>query len=174
MSENSVVVPWDFSNHSQASLDFARSKFADSAVRTICVLETPNPYHPGFNWGQTAKDKAIANCREQFNDQTGIAPDAAMELTVKFGQPAEQIIEFANEEDASFIVISTHGRSGFQRLLIGSVAQKVMAAAICPVILLPNQWYQQKQSCDDDHQYRNKLINEFHRLDEMQRGENHV
>jgi nucleotide-binding universal stress UspA family protein len=50
------------------------------------------------------------------------------------GVPHEEIVKGAAEEGAAYIVLSTHGRGGFQRLILGSVADRVVRTARCPVI----------------------------------------
>jgi nucleotide-binding universal stress UspA family protein len=55
---------------------------------------------------------------------------------VRFGQPAEEILEFANEVEADLIAMCTHGRSGLSRWVYGSVADKVLRGAECPVLLV--------------------------------------
>jgi len=55
---------------------------------------------------------------------------------VETGQPAERIIEYANEEDVDLIALSTHGRSGMGRWLFGSVADKVVHGSEKPVLLV--------------------------------------
>jgi len=52
------------------------------------------------------------------------------------GSPANEICHAANE-DVDLIVISTHGRTGFEHVLIGSVAQHVVRQAHCPVLVIP-------------------------------------
>jgi nucleotide-binding universal stress UspA family protein len=58
------------------------------------------------------------------------------ECAVKFGKPAETIATFAGREQADFIAMATHGRSGLGRLLLGSVAAGVLRGASVPVLLL--------------------------------------
>ena len=53
------------------------------------------------------------------------------------GQPHEFIIKEAKEKDIDLIIIGTHGKTGLKRLLIGSVAQKVVGYAPCPVLVVP-------------------------------------
>jgi nucleotide-binding universal stress UspA family protein len=50
------------------------------------------------------------------------------------GDPAERIVEVADEEHCDLIVMGTHGRTGFRRLLMGSVAEAVVRRANFPVI----------------------------------------
>jgi nucleotide-binding universal stress UspA family protein len=55
---------------------------------------------------------------------------------LKEGRPADQIVEAAKEWGADIIVIGSHGRSGVPRLVLGSVAEKVIHAATCPVLVV--------------------------------------
>ena len=55
---------------------------------------------------------------------------------VRFGRPAEEIIAFANDLKIELIAMSTHGRSGLARWAYGSVADRVLHAARCPVLLV--------------------------------------
>lgn len=50
---------------------------------------------------------------------------------------ARRIVEAAHEWHADAIVIGTHGRRGFQRLMLGSVAERVLRSARCPVLMIP-------------------------------------
>ena len=56
------------------------------------------------------------------------------EAEVARGQPADAIIRFAHERDVDLIVMGTHGRSGLQHVFLGSVAEKVVRHASCPVL----------------------------------------
>ncbi len=55
------------------------------------------------------------------------------EINVCEGIPAREILRFAKKQDVSLIVIGTHGRTGLPRLIFGSVAEKVVRRAHCPV-----------------------------------------
>ncbi len=55
---------------------------------------------------------------------------------VRFGRPAEEIIAFAKDLKVDLIAMSTHGRSGLARWAYGSVADRVLHAAHCPVMLV--------------------------------------
>jgi nucleotide-binding universal stress UspA family protein len=59
-----------------------------------------------------------------------------VEIVVEMGKPAETILEFADAHRAAYIVMSTHGRSGVQRWVYGSVADKVLRAARTTVVLV--------------------------------------
>jgi nucleotide-binding universal stress UspA family protein len=60
----------------------------------------------------------------------------AINSEVRFGQPAEEIIGYAHDIQADLIAMSTHGRSGLARWAYGSVADRVLTHAECPVLLV--------------------------------------
>jgi len=79
--------------------------------------------------------------QELANYLHGIAIDLAQgsattEVEVRFGEPAEEIIDFAQDVKADLIAMCTHGRTGLARWAYGSVAEKVMRHAHCPVLLV--------------------------------------
>lgn len=59
-----------------------------------------------------------------------------VETRIVPGLPAEQVVHCAHKENADVIVMGTHGRSGLKRLMIGSVADKVIRSAPCPVLVV--------------------------------------
>lgn len=58
---------------------------------------------------------------------------------VEIGEPAQAIIRVANEIEVDMIIMSTHGRTGINRWLFGSVTSKVLSAASCPILVIPAQ-----------------------------------
>jgi len=65
-------------------------------------------------------------------EREGIKVEA---LTLK-GEPYEVIVNTAEEKDAGFIVVGSHGRTGIERLLMGSVAERVIGYAGCPILVV--------------------------------------
>jgi nucleotide-binding universal stress UspA family protein len=55
---------------------------------------------------------------------------------VRFGEPAEEILRYAEKENVGLIVMATHGHTGLARLVFGSVASRVVASGVCPVLLV--------------------------------------
>ncbi len=66
-------------------------------------------------------------------------PDVTIEFTIKAGQPLQVILEAARNHSADAIVLAASGRNILQRVLMGSVADKVVREAPCPVIVVPNR-----------------------------------
>jgi nucleotide-binding universal stress UspA family protein len=52
------------------------------------------------------------------------------------GDPVEKIVEFAREKDADMLIISTHGAKGLEKILLGSVAERVLKRVHCPVLFM--------------------------------------
>ncbi|HEU4581401.1 MAG TPA: universal stress protein [Polyangiaceae bacterium] len=136
-----ILVPVDFSVHSS----FALRTAADLARRfngsiTILHVHDPLPYAlPGDlqpiskeQHGQLRAEieKELAALRVRA--ETGGA--SSVETLVTEGPPAEEIVRCAERGAFDLIVIGTHGRRGFQRMLLGSVAERVTRLAACPVL----------------------------------------
>lgn len=59
------------------------------------------------------------------------------EVRVDSGEPAELILHIARENDVGAIVMATHGRRGLKHLILGSVAERVLREAHCPIVAVP-------------------------------------
>jgi nucleotide-binding universal stress UspA family protein len=75
-----------------------------------------------------------AEAQTQLRDLVANAFQGPWEVEVALGHPAEAIVRVAQERGADLIVMSTHGRTGLQHVLLGSVAEKVVRLAPCPVL----------------------------------------
>jgi nucleotide-binding universal stress UspA family protein len=72
----------------------------------------------------------------QLRDLAGQALPGTADVEVAVGHPADTIVRIAQERAADLIVMSTHGRTGLQHVLLGSVAEKVVRLAPCPVLTI--------------------------------------
>jgi nucleotide-binding universal stress UspA family protein len=133
----SVVVPVDFSDDSFAALDAAFELVANPAnLHVIHVLPTMEPAEPGVIWATidnaSREHHAMLALKERLSD----ARHSSNSLHIAFGDPGHEITAFAQERNAELIVLPSHGRTGLTRLLLGSVAEKVVRLAHCPVLVL--------------------------------------
>ena len=144
------VVPWDFSEHSKAALQYAIHRFPGQEIKVVCVLERPNPYSPGVEFGTNVERKAAKECEMKFYETVGLEKSCSISFHVRFGEPAAQICHFVDETKPDYLVISTHGRSGINKLILGSVAQCVISNTRFPVIVLSSQWF--------DHQAKSRPV----------------
>jgi len=90
--------------------------------------------------GQTmyGADKLVAQARTYAEKIAKDRFQYEVHIVVETGEPATLILKAAQETHAETIVMSTHGRSGFSRWLLGSVTNRVLSAATCPVFVIPN------------------------------------
>jgi nucleotide-binding universal stress UspA family protein len=136
-----ILVPIDFSPPSLKALDeaveFGRPYGAEIIV--MCVLErefhTPLVLVPdprAFLQAQTREaEERLAQIAARLNRQ-----NVKHRTLVEFGVPYQVIVESARRLRANLIVMSTHGRTGLAHALIGSVAERVVQHAHCPILLL--------------------------------------
>ncbi len=130
-----ILHPTDFSDSSEYARQLAVSLARDYGARMVVVhVAQREIVYPGLIGGPAERrpflDEIEDRLRETF--QQDFAPPA--EIVVREGEPASTILHLADEVRADLIVMGTTGRSGFGRLLMGSVAEEVMRRAHCPVL----------------------------------------
>jgi nucleotide-binding universal stress UspA family protein len=139
-----VLVPFDFSDASRKALQVARSFVATLSgpdAGSICVLHviTPPPLTaPGrLLRGPFDEERALAQGFSALREALADAGMPEFEAHVRVASnSAEEIVAFAEREQTELIVISSHARTGFDRWLIGSTAERVVRLAPCPVLVL--------------------------------------
>ncbi len=137
LSNRKIVVPWDFSKLSMKALKTAL-EMADSPshIRVINVTQILTTMEPGVVWGAITDEDRAKKLEEHFRKQVEELNCENVSFHVNFGDAGSKIVEFASQGDADLIVMSSHGHSGLQHLLIGSVAERVIRHANCPVLVL--------------------------------------
>jgi nucleotide-binding universal stress UspA family protein len=73
---------------------------------------------------------------EQLDHVAEGEPNVEIDRVLRVGTPAETIVDYAREHNCDLIVIGTHGRTGLMHVLMGSVAEKVVRLAACPVMVV--------------------------------------
>jgi nucleotide-binding universal stress UspA family protein len=130
-----IVVPTDGSVGS-AHVALQAIDLAETYGATIHVLhivdETVQALIAGFEDEEEFEDRG----RDAVERVAGMARHHGVDVVtaIETGNPAEGIVDYADEIDADLIVSGTHGRSGVKRRLIGSVAENVVRQARCPVM----------------------------------------
>ncbi len=132
-----VVVPIDFSDESFGALDTALEMVeSTAALHVIYVLPVLDPAEPGVIWttidNSVRERHALDALREKLTDKKY----QGLKMCVRFGDPGSEIAAFAQDEKADLIVLPSHGRTGLRRFLIGSVSEKVVRLAHCPVLVM--------------------------------------
>ena len=138
LSKPCVVVPWDFSKLSLEALRQTVEMVGNvAAIQVVHVSYVPSPYEYGMAWEGVSESIMAKRMDDSFREFINELPHASdYQFTVEFGDPGRKICEFAKEVDAEMIVMPSHGHSGFSRLLLGSVAERVVRFADCPVLVL--------------------------------------
>ena len=97
----------------------------------------PGVAEPGFHIPATlaAIKETAEKTLAKIAQQTKLA-DIAVRTKVISGKPAYETVNLADEKKADIIVIATHGESGWQKFLFGSVTEKVVRMASCPVLTI--------------------------------------
>ncbi len=136
--QKTIVVPFDYSEMSCQALARAVEMVDDpSLIRVVHVTEYPSAYEYGIVWETMTEDTIVAKLKEAFQehlDKMEAMPE--LSFTVMFGNPGKEICNFAKDIDSELIVMPSHGRSGFARFVLGSVAERVVRFAPCPVLIL--------------------------------------
>lgn len=140
-----ILCPVDFSDASQHALDHAvmiagwyRARITALHVRHPAFLVEPPILFTDMGGGGPAATLEDAETRlHHWLAPVRAAGVSCEVMAVDGNTPAARIVEVAGRLEADLIVLGTHGRSGFERLLLGSVTEKVVRTARCPVITVP-------------------------------------
>ncbi len=145
-----VLAPVDFSSHSMTAMKSAW-ELARECGAELHILHVVQPHHTYLPLPLTidaerareiAREAAMVEQAEEElmrirKDEMGSSDKVTIQAVV--GQPVNKISEYATQNKIDLAVMSTHGRTGSERLLIGSVTEKLVRHAPCAVLVLPRQ-----------------------------------
>lgn len=136
-----ILVATDFSEPSAVALDYGRdlARSYDAALHVVHVIEESMALHGpeiGFAYADIQRNIEAAVRRDL--DAALSADDHrtlnARTVITRAGNVSHAITEYAKNNAIDLIIVGTHGRGAIQRFLIGSVAERVMRTAPCPVL----------------------------------------
>lgn len=144
-----ILFPTDFSDNSYAALDYA-IKLAEvhrAEIHVLHVLSQPPGYDSfllsSFQIDEIERKASSPKQHALLNlIQTRIGEQVPVKVMLRRGMPFVEIINTARKCKADLIVMATHGRSGLRQMLIGSVAEKVVRHAPCPVLTVKERDYE--------------------------------
>jgi nucleotide-binding universal stress UspA family protein len=140
---NRIVVPVDFSPHADRAIDYAMTlgKHFGACVELFHVVE--DPFGSG-GWGSEVyvsdldgiRERAVKEAQAHLEARRAaiLATNVPLVATVRMGHVAQTIVDYAADVQADLIVMGTHGRTGVAHFIIGSVAERVVRVAPCPVL----------------------------------------
>lgn len=141
---NTILVPVDFSDATARVVETARGLAKAFGGRIVLLhVAEPEPDFIGFEPGPITVRQSVARDfkleHQRLEDlKQGVAGDASEVLALHIQGPTiDKILHEAGEQQASWIVIGTHGHGALYELLVGSVAHGVIKGARCPVVVVP-------------------------------------
>ncbi|MEO8394469.1 MAG: universal stress protein [Chloroflexota bacterium] len=154
-----VLVPLDGSELAQSALDHALKLLSPKGqITLVTVLESqeialsdfyPSTIIPRTNADEKRTHAAIARSQSYLKQLAfSIEEEYGFQVNTRseIGDAATVITDIAESLNLDAIVMSTHGRSGISRWLFGSVTQKVLSAAPCPVFVIPAKTHEETKS----------------------------
>ena len=139
----SIMVPTDFSEHSRKALDYATA-FARQFNAMIVLMHAIEPlaYSADYGYGvvtlQEPNEILLSNAKTHLANwgKTKESGDLFATPVLRTGTPHHEIVLCAKEMEIDLIIVGTHGYSGLNHVLLGSVAERVVRHAPCPVLVV--------------------------------------
>jgi nucleotide-binding universal stress UspA family protein len=150
---NKILVPLDGSKLSECSLDHVKSIATGCHVSEVVLMTVTEPVYTPMFWTasrtqaeemgaelQQAREKNRQNAEDYLSQaseilkQAGVSARTAVVDGTETAKAAENILDYAQNNNIDLIIMSTHGRSGVTRWAMGSVADKVVRNSIIPVL----------------------------------------
>lgn len=135
-----IVCPVDFSEYTEGILRYAVSiaKKYDARLHLLHVIPNLNYFTPYESFltpeNLVLIEKNIEKEIEKDFEKIVKNIDMPVKKIIKTGVTFVEIIDYVKEENIDLVVMGTHGRSGIEHILIGSVAEKILRRSPCPVL----------------------------------------
>lgn len=141
MAAQRFLVPIDFSDYASHALDYAISLASKLGARLTLLHVIQSLPMGGADMGVTLPYTYIQDMEAEITSslqtylQRVTVAGLEGEIAVVHGVPFNEIIVAAKTQQVDLIIMGTHGRTGLQHVLLGSVAEKVVRLAPCPVLV---------------------------------------
>jgi len=134
-----ILVPTDGSTETRRAVQHAVELAADQGATVYAVYVVNTASFASIGTEATAdgvSDLLVEEGDAAIDDVADLAAehDVPVERVLLDGTPSREIVRYAEENDIDLVVMGTHGRGGIDRLLLGSVAEKVVRASHVPVL----------------------------------------
>ena len=134
---HTLIVPIDFSELAIAALDKAIEIAGNEGkVHALHVLPEMGIVDPVAIYENISDESRITAIEKVIHDRFSDPKYAKMIIHATVGDPGHEVAELAKNEKADLIVISSHGHGFLKHLLLGSVAERVVRLAHCPVLVM--------------------------------------
>lgn len=148
MAFSTFLVGIDFSPGSDRALEFALALAGrvGASLHLLHVVQDPVLAMP---WSEDRvfdvarlRDAVVSDAERRLTAMAAARPDFAITVEALVGAPAETIVRTAADRGADLIVVGTQGRHGVSRVFMGSVAERVVRLATCPVLTIRDAPYE--------------------------------
>lgn len=136
-----ILVPTDFSAAAAAATEYAATLASslDAGIHLVHVLEEPpfahaHQFHPALGADRWEERYQEARARLAAVKDALAAEGVRASAEVRTGSATGELLEASVDYGADLIVMGTHGRSGLEHLIIGSIAERLIRTARCPVL----------------------------------------
>jgi universal stress protein A len=154
MNIKTILFPTDFSDYNDAALHYA-SRLAAESGATLHIVHIHERIDSFAVMGEAGSTYALQWEDERRRSEQQLGAIAPPDPSVKYerhlldGVPSAEIVAFAADHDVDLIVMASHGRTGFSRLVMGSVAEAVLRKAPCPVLVVKQPHVQPAQPMNE-------------------------
>ncbi|MCU4973883.1 universal stress protein [Halobacteria archaeon AArc-m2/3/4] len=136
---NTIIIPTDGSEYAEnaAEVGFEIAEKMGATVHILAVGDTKLTHLSSVGGPPPKTKEDLVDVATEWATDLADAAEAdglEAEVVVRSGTPAKEIADYAAEIDADMIVMGTAGRSGFERMVVGSVTNKVVQTAPVPVL----------------------------------------
>ena len=180
MQVKSILCPIDFSDFSAAAYQYAvsLSEYYKARILALHVVELWK--YPFAD--DAAQEADCAKCSWALNEGGVVklqrfvkqysADRIQPQLVIHQGNAANCVLSFSQKENIEVIVVGTHGRRGFDRLVLGSTTDRVMRKAVCPVLVVSNSSHQVLSTGPDGRHRLSRIVycTDFSNNSECARG----
>lgn len=139
-NNQTIVVPFDFSDPAKEAIDEALDLAEDSTSIHVIHVVDPTPVmislDPALPVPASYDHGRYQDALDQMKQLFEKGDYARLKVHCGIGDPGSEIADYATSVRANMIIMPSHGRSGLGRLLLGSVAERVLRLADCPVLIL--------------------------------------
>ncbi len=147
----------DFGDPSRAAMEHAAELASRFAADLLLVHVVPPPPEAAADVVLPAAD-ATAGAKamlDRWREAAERRSGRPAQSSVLLGDPADRIVRFAREASCDLLVVGTHGRTGIPRLIVGSVAERVVRLSGCPVLVVHEDERREKEELAEEiAQYR--------------------
>jgi nucleotide-binding universal stress UspA family protein len=149
-----ILAPTDLSDVSARGLKYACSLAKDVGAEVIIInaikldelisafRQLQDSQFARWDQANVLQDRLVDRHRQLLDEFVKqqvpeVGSDLNVRKVVEVGEPYATLVDWAKKEQVDVIVMSTHGRSGMPRMMLGSVTEKVLRSSPCPVLAIP-------------------------------------